>query len=169
MTEPSEQVAVNRLPFSVRKPGTPAGCGIAVMEEAGMLGSTEPAVSSLPDHLVEADGVHWAFWRTACLRGAGFPSHLIRNLTAPACAHAADEVLATERETEQRRTEAAAAYRKELTQTGNEEQRKTLTSALKRLSKGKLPDAAPESVSELSRQRLAAAMVRAADAKKRFQ
>jgi hypothetical protein len=129
---------------------------------------TTQAVSALPDHLIEADALHWTFWRTACLRASGFPAHLVRNLSAPACALAADEVLANEEVAEERRLEAATAFREELDRAGNEEQRKTLVTGLKRLRKGKLPDASPNSELEFSRQRLSSAAASVMDAKERL-
>ena len=126
------------------------------------------AMPSLANHLIEGDAAQWAFWRTACLRASGFPCHLVRSLSAPACALAADEVFASESEAEERRLEAVAAFRQELVRTENEEQRKILVSALKRLSKGKLPDALPGSALESSRQRLLSAIASVAEAKERL-
>ncbi|HEY6183823.1 MAG TPA: lantibiotic dehydratase [Terriglobales bacterium] len=61
-----------------------------------------------------------------------------------------------------------AAFRQELVRTGNEEQRKVLVSALKRLSKGKVPDAMPGYALESFRQRFSSAMACVADAKERL-
>jgi hypothetical protein len=129
---------------------------------------TTRAMSVLPGHLVEADGAHWTFWHTACLRASGFPSHLVKNLSAPACAVAADELIAIEIEAEERRTETATAFRQELVRTEDEEQRKALATGLKRLRKGKLPDEASGSEPHFARQRLAATMASAANARKRL-
>lgn len=126
------------------------------------------AIPSLANHLIEGDAAHWAFWRTACLRASGFPCHLVMNLSAPACALAADEVFASESDAEERRLEAVAAFRQELVRTENEEQRKILVSALKRLNKGKLPDAMPGLALESFRQRLASAMACVAEATKQL-
>jgi len=126
------------------------------------------AMPSLANHLIEGDAAQWAFWRTACLRASGFPCHLVRSLSAPACALAADEVFASESEAEERRLEAVAAFRQELVRTENEEQRKILVSALKRLSKGKLPDVMPGSTLESCRQRLSSAIASVAEAKERL-
>jgi hypothetical protein len=123
------------------------------------------AIPALANHLIQGDAAHWTFWRTACLRASGFPCHLVRSLSAPACARAADEVFARESEADQRRLEAEAAFRQELLRTQNEEQRKILVSALKRLSKGKLPDAMPGVALESFRQRVSSAMARVAEAK----
>jgi amino acid adenylation domain-containing protein len=51
-------------------------------------GPPEPA-----PHLVPLAG-DWALWRTVCLRGAGFPVHLVAALGAPGLARAADAVIA---------------------------------------------------------------------------
>lgn len=131
-------------------------------------GMATRAIPSLANHLIEADAAHWTFWRTACLRASGFPCHLVRSLSSAACARAADEVFASESEAEERRLEAVAAFRQELVRTENEEQRKILISALKRLSKGKLPDAVPGSTLESFQQRLSSAMASVAEAKERL-
>lgn len=126
------------------------------------------AIPSLENHLIEGDGAHWTFWRTACLRASGFPCHLVRNLSSPACALAADEVFVSESWAEQRRLEAAAAFRQELVRTENEEQRKKLIAALKRLSKGRLPDEMPGTALESSLQVLSTAMACVTKAKERL-
>ena len=127
-----------------------------------------PPIPSLPSHLVEADGAYWTFWRTACLRGSGFPVHLITDLAAPNCALAADQFLALEAEVNLRRSEAQTAYQQQILQTANEQERKTLYSGLKRLRKGKLPGLPPGVETQLAVQRLSDAILNATDARNRF-
>jgi hypothetical protein len=57
------------------------------------------------DHLVRV-GRGWAAWRWVCLRGAGFPIDHLADLASPACARAADRLVAAESP-----AEAAAAER----------------------------------------------------------
>jgi amino acid adenylation domain-containing protein len=49
--------------------------------------------SALAPHLVRLDG-DWALWRTVCLRGAGFPFHLLAALGDAGLARAADAAIA---------------------------------------------------------------------------
>ena len=49
----------------------------------------------LAPHLVRLTG-DWALWRTVCLRGAGFPVHLLAGLEDTALARAADALLAAD-------------------------------------------------------------------------
>lgn len=130
--------------------------------------ATRRGTSSLPDHLIEADGEYWTFWQTACLRGAGFPFNLVTTLASHRCAAAADEVLAMEVETESRRTEAAAKLRQELATKEDFAQRKKLTTGLKRLSKGQMPDLAPTASLDIPLWRCSAAMQKLAETRGRF-
>jgi hypothetical protein len=49
----------------------------------------------LPDHLARL-GPGWAAWRWVCVRGAGFPIEHLADLASPACARAADRLVAAE-------------------------------------------------------------------------
>jgi amino acid adenylation domain-containing protein len=62
--------------------------------------------AALAPHLVPLAG-EWALWRTVCLRGAGFPCHLLAALGDEALARAADAVIAAD---PLARSEASAAY-----------------------------------------------------------
>jgi amino acid adenylation domain-containing protein len=71
--------------------------------------------AALAPHLVRLAG-DWALWRTVCLRGAGFPVHLLDALGADGLARAADAVLAADAGVDQAAREAAgAAYAAEFT------------------------------------------------------
>ncbi|HEV7860838.1 MAG TPA: lantibiotic dehydratase [Pyrinomonadaceae bacterium] len=52
--------------------------------------------AALPSHLVSLEEGQWAMWRCIGLRGAGFPARMVLRLAAPACAAAADRLLAAE-------------------------------------------------------------------------
>src|SRR5205085_4220690 len=65
--------------------------------------------SPLPDHLMRLPGEHWAMWRCAGLRGAGFPAADVLLLAAPDAAPAADRLLRAEDEARSAREAALAA------------------------------------------------------------
>lgn len=50
-----------------------------------------PSTAASAEHTVPLAGTGWRLWRTACLRGAGFPARLVLHLAAPTAAAAADE------------------------------------------------------------------------------
>ncbi len=54
-----------------------------------------PGLATLAPHLVRLTG-DWALWRTVCLRGAGFPLHLLAALGDTGLARAADAVIAAD-------------------------------------------------------------------------
>ena len=93
----------------------------------------------LPDHLVEVPGGEWAYWRWACLRGAGFPVHLVEQLAAPDCAAAVDDILRLESEAEERGKEAVAALERELAGVTDRKERKQFVKMIKQLRRGELP------------------------------
>lgn len=96
---------------------------------------------SLPEHLAQVPGTPWAFWRWICLRSAGFPSDWILKLASPGAALAADRLLELEEAAEERRIEAVAGLREQLSCVRDEERRLPLLRALKRIEKadGKPP------------------------------
>jgi hypothetical protein len=98
-----------------------------------------PAGAQLPDHLIGVPGGEWAFWRWACLRGAGFPAHLVERLAAPDCATVADDILRIESEIEERGKDAAAALERELEAVTDRKARKQLVKVLKQLKRGEAP------------------------------
>src|ERR1041384_8185264 len=65
-------------------------------------------------HLVRLPETRWALWRWVGLRGAGFPAAQVLKLGAPACAEAADELVAAEADAEEARAAAVAAMRERL-------------------------------------------------------
>jgi hypothetical protein len=107
--------------------------------------ASNPEVSAglqegLPEHLLGIAGADWAFWRSVCLRGAGFPGHLVLQLAADKAAAAADEILASEKRAGESQEALRQALRRELDGISDPEQRKPLTRALKQLGKGKMPE-----------------------------
>lgn len=56
-----------------------------------------PKPVEFPVHLESLVGDGWGIWRWFVLRGAGFPAHLITELSQPDCGAAADAALAAER------------------------------------------------------------------------
>jgi hypothetical protein len=96
--------------------------------------------AALPAHLVKLLGRHWAVWRWIALRGAGFPAREVLKLAAPECAAAADVLLEAEAELEAVRMQAVDAIRDELAAT-NAGRDEPLVKVLRRLEKGKLPQA----------------------------
>ena len=106
---------------------------------------TEPHLSpfsrpvQLPDHLIGVPGGEWAFWRWACLRGAGFPAHLVDQLAASDCAAAADDILRLESKIAERSQEAVAALERELERITERKERKQFIKILKQLKRGELP------------------------------
>lgn len=101
--------------------------------------SSLPAPVQLPDHLIGVPGGEWAFWRWACLRGAGFPAHLVEQLAAPDSAAAADDILRLKSEIEERCKEAVAVLERELAAVTDRKERKQLVKILKQLKRGETP------------------------------
>jgi hypothetical protein len=101
--------------------------------------------AELPQHLIRTSQRPWAFWRWVCLRGAGFPSHLVSGLAASQSAMAADRFLAQEEELTQAANEVAIIIRSELEATRDADRRKFLVRSLKSLDKGRLPESLPDS------------------------
>lgn len=126
-----------------------------------------PAPVELPDHLIAVPGGEWAFWRWACLRGAGFPVHLVEQLAAPDCAAAADDILRLDSEMDQRATEAIAALEEELDGINDRKDRKQLIKALKHLKRGQPPNYV-EGTALPAVQMFAAAQRSAVEARARF-
>jgi hypothetical protein len=98
-----------------------------------------PGPVQLPDHLIGVPGGEWAFWRWACLRGAGFPAHLVEQLAASDCAAAADDILRLESKIAERSKEAVAVFERELEGITNRKDRKQLIKFVKQLKRGELP------------------------------
>jgi hypothetical protein len=110
---------------------------------SGLLGSWpqhDPARDGQSDHLVALPGAEWAFWRWACLRGSGFPAHLVEQLSSAECAAAADDLLRLESEIEQRNDEAVGAIEAEIREANEKAKQKHLVKALKRLKRGEVPN-----------------------------
>lgn len=60
-----------------------------------------PGALRADEHTVPLAGTGWRLWRTACLRGAGFPAQLVNLLAAPDTARAADAYVAARRSREE--------------------------------------------------------------------
>ena len=88
-------------------------------------------------HLVAFDD-GWSFWRTMCLRGAGFPAIDAYGLAAPGATAAVDQLFAVEERIAIARTAALAALERALESTPKE-QRKAYTSAIVRIRAGRPP------------------------------
>lgn len=123
--------------------------------DAGIDLPSTTAQLSRPSHLTTLYGEEWAVWTWVCLRGAGFPCHLVQKLAAPSAAAAATEFIEAEAALKRAIEHAAASARQELTHDLEEGRRKDLHRALKRLSKGTLPESSrslPEDIqAELER------------------
>jgi hypothetical protein len=103
-----------------------------------------------PAHLVALPGGPSALWRSAVLRGAGFPAAGVLALAAPACAAAADRVLGREEEFAAARADALGAVHSALDglrragQWQDRERRRPLMKALQAVTAGKPPKDVPE-------------------------
>lgn len=102
------------------------------------------------DHLVALPGGTWALWRTAVLRGAGFPAAGVLGLAAPRSAAAADRVLDAEQGATEARAGALRAVHAALDGLRSaglwedKESRRPLMKAMQALTGGKLPKDVPE-------------------------
>ena len=99
--------------------------------------------TTLDEHLLPLWGEDWALWRTAALRGAGFPAELVLGLSAPECSAAADAVLAAQQQFEAARDQAleiAGAEIDRLAEAEAWDDRKPLIKAVRKLRKGKAPE-----------------------------
>ncbi len=99
---------------------------------------------TLPDHLLplpdESTG-RWALWRTACVRGAGFPAADVLRIADADCAAAADRLAVVEDETERLRQAALEALRGEL-EAASKDRLDVLVKAIRRVKRS--PPAATE-------------------------
>ncbi|MCA1568549.1 MAG: lantibiotic dehydratase family protein [Acidobacteria bacterium] len=94
----------------------------------------------IPGHLIGLPGEEWAFWKWACLRGAGFPARLVERLATADCAEAADEVLKAELSIVGGREEAIAALEAEIADTSEKQKWRRLVKAVKQLKRGQIPE-----------------------------
>ena len=93
-------------------------------------------------HLVGlADG--WTLWRTVCLRGAGFPVPMLESLAATDAAAEVDRFLDTEAAWDEARDRAIKPCRDATKALGNEA-RKPYSRAMRRLTKGRVPEPIPD-------------------------
>ncbi len=93
-------------------------------------------------HLVDlADG--WKLWRTICMRGAGFPVSMLDSLAAPEAVAAIDRFIGCEAAYDEARRRALALCNRMLKESEGVT-RKPLWRALRRISKGRVPDPLPD-------------------------
>lgn len=113
-----------------------------------------PSPVALPDHLVPLPDLstgRWALWRTACVRGAGFPASDILKIADAACAAAADRLSRVEDEIESLREAALEALRSEL-EAASKDRLDVLVKAIRRVKRrqpaatGGLGDAAAAAI-----------------------
>ncbi|MCU1245841.1 MAG: hypothetical protein JWN02_1751, partial [Acidobacteria bacterium] len=100
----------------------------------------EERIAAIPDHLVALEGERWSFWRSVCLRGAGFPARWVARVAAPDAALAADRLTNTEAELQRQLDELIVTRRAELSATVDRSARTKLNKALEKLRKGRVPD-----------------------------
>ncbi len=150
---PLAALAASAAASPERLPG-PRPEHLAVLSEPPGVLAERPAPlpeppAPLAQHLAALPGGAWALWRTAVLRGAGFPACQVLRLAAPAAAAAADRVLRLEEELESRREAALAvvnAALDELRRDGlweDRERRRPLGKAMQSLTSGRLPRECP--------------------------
>jgi hypothetical protein len=96
-----------------------------------------PATVASAEHTVPLAGTGWRLWRTACLRGAGFPARLVLQLAAPSAALAADDYAAARRARDQAYELALERLRR--FETADQELLRRLRTARRRL-KQRVPD-----------------------------
>ena len=108
--------------------------------------TSEPLSSD--SHLVPLTGTAWRLWRSASLRGTGFPVQLVEQLAATNLAAAADHLLDTEDHVQKAREAALDALRHEIEiNATNDDQRSLLIKILRQIKKGKLPPTTPTHLS----------------------
>ncbi|HKR15464.1 MAG TPA: lantibiotic dehydratase [Pyrinomonadaceae bacterium] len=115
------------------------------MQSTSVLELKEDPQTQLPDHLLPLPDGEWALWRSAVLRGAGFPSTDLLKLAASEIAAAADWLIAAENDARQLQRHAVESLRGQLHTLPGEftEAEKALKSslskAIKKLTRGDLP------------------------------
>ena len=93
-------------------------------------------------HLVPlADG--WTLWRTVCLRGTGFPIHLLESLAADDAAASIDGFLDREAAWDEARDRAIKQCR-DATKAVGKEVRKPYRRAIRHMTKGRVPEPIPD-------------------------
>jgi hypothetical protein len=93
---------------------------------------------TLHEHLLPLEGGRWAVWKWAALRGAGFPAAPVEELSAHACAAAADEIIRAEEKSKRAFDEAIISFQAEF-ENAQGERRSQLRKVVRGLRKGKLP------------------------------
>ena len=98
---------------------------------------TRPAPRLVP----LADG--WMLWRTICVRGAGFPVHMLETLAADDAAAEVDRFLDTEVAWHEARDRVTGSCR-DATKALGKEARKPYSRAMRRPTKGRVPEPIPD-------------------------
>ena len=101
--------------------------------------SSGSAETRSPDHLVPIYGTEWAAWKWVCVRGAGFPSHLLDRLSASLSVAAAEEVTTAKLALKASIRESGVLVREVLGSVEDSILKKRLHRALKALNQGRLP------------------------------
>lgn len=98
-----------------------------------------PAETSKPSHLVSMYGEEWTVWKWFCLRGAGFPAHLVEKLAAPRSVAAAAELANTRITVKASISNSAFLVRQVLSSTDEQRAAKRLHRLLRTLNQGRIP------------------------------
>ncbi|MEM8531171.1 MAG: lantibiotic dehydratase [Chloroflexota bacterium] len=102
--------------------------------------STTDTNEELGSHLIPLAQTEWMLWRSASLRGTGFPIQLIEKLAATNVAAAADQLLDIEEKVQQTREATLDALRCEIeSDSTNDERRSSLIKILQQIKKQQLP------------------------------
>ena len=137
--------------------------------------ATTLAVSTLSDHLITVPDCEWAFWRCACLRGAGFPAQGILKLAAPVeLIAAANRVLEAQQEVTFAQEKALSQINLALDSLRATEQwddkkaRKVLLDARRAIKEKQLPRAVPDALPPDSLETFESALRKAGEVRAHF-
>jgi hypothetical protein len=92
-----------------------------------------------PSHLVPIDGNEWAAWNWICVRGAGFPAHLLERLAAPLSLAAAEDLMNARAALKASIKDSVVLVRETLTNVSDPATAKRLYRALKALNQDRVP------------------------------
>jgi hypothetical protein len=115
------------------------------MQSTGTIEVIEERPTQLAEHLLPLTGGEWALWRTAVLRGSGFPSTELFKLATPQIAAAVDQLIIAENDARRAQQQAIESLRRQWNALPSElgETEKALKSSLsktiKKLTRGDLP------------------------------
>jgi hypothetical protein len=112
--------------------------------------------TATPDHLAPIYGKEWAAWKWICVRGAGFPSHLVERLSSPLTLAAAQELISARLTVQASIKESIAVVRQALSSIEEQGVAKRLHRSLKALNQGRLPTSVSELPAAVAEKLLAA-------------